>query len=833
MARLKIDYGIDLGTTNSAIFRMDKGESRAIKIEVTDEIMPSCVYFNRKKSIVVGSAAYRAMKSDKKSATKKWISGISNTYVEFKRDMGSDKKVMSSNMGKEYTPEQLSAEVLKTLKSFVTDEAVKSAVITVPAKFTINQKDATMRAAKLAGIEHCELLQEPIAASMAYGLNSDIKHGIWLVFDFGGGTFDAALVKVEDGIMQVFDTEGDNYLGGKNLDYAIVDNIIIPYLQENFVLDEILNNELKKNLLRDAMKTYAEDAKNQLSFKEKEDIISNVDELGKDDNGSDLELDMTITQVQLKEVLSPIFQKAVSICNVLLERNNLSGNQLSSLILVGGPTFSPILRQMLIDQITTKVDTSIDPMTAVACGAALYASTIENKIKEKLSSGTVALDITYESTTVETMEFVTIRLLPKDSVGSVPTKLYAEITRGDKSWASGKIEINEIGDVVECQLLEGKANTFIIQLFDDNGTTIPCSPNEINIIQGSKVGSAVLPYSIGIELWDSINEKAVFSSIKGLERNKMLPSTGVKNSLKTTCNLRPGIESDFIKIPIYQGDEGADGLKALYFELVYTAIITGENVPALLPSGSDVDITIKVDRSEGMFMEVFFPSLNHTEEIKFDKDTVQTDVSSDYLQNEIDMANSYLQKLKDNGIETENLELELSSVQKELDNGDQKKQVLQHLKESLRKIDKIDSEGEWDRTEKELRNAFNMLEVDNGKYGNSSTTKSVEELRSQVNTVILNKDLSNAKDLTETIGALNYQIAKIEYYIAWIIGWNNRFNTINWKDKPHARVLINQAIEIINNIPTTGNLVPIINEIIQLLPTTEIPKGATGLLQGE
>jgi len=833
MARLKIDYGIDLGTTNSAIFRMYKGESKAIKIEVTDEIMPSCVYFNRRKSIIVGSAAYRSMKSDKKAATKKWDSGISNTYVEFKREMGSDTKHISSNMGVEYSSEQLSAEVLKTLKSFVTDEVVKSAVITVPAKFTINQKDATMRAAKLAGIEHCELLQEPIAASMAFGLSNDIKHGIWLVFDFGGGTFDAALVKVDDGIMQVFDTEGDSYLGGKNLDYAIVDELIIPYLQENFVLDEILADEDKRNVLRDAMKTYAEDVKNQLSFKEKEDIISNVEDLGKDDDGTDLELDITITQAQLKEVLSPIFQKAVSICKTLLERNYLTGDKLSSLILVGGPTYSPILRQMLEEQITTKLDKSIDPMTAVACGAALYASTIDNNIKEKLTSGTVALDVTYESTTVETMEFVTLKLLPKDCVGIIPTKLYAEITRGDKSWASGKIEINEIGDVVECHLLEGKSNAFFIKVYDDKGNTIPCFPEEINIIQGTKVGSAVLPYSIGIEIWDPLNEKAVFTSIKGLERNKTLPATGVINSLKTTHDLRPGIEADFIKIPIYQGDEGAEGLKALYFELVYTAIITGENVPAFLLSDSDVEITIKVDRSEGMFMEVFFPTLSHTEEINFDKETVQSDVSDDYLQNEIDMAKSDIQKIKDNGIDIGDLENELSTVQKELGNGDQKKQVLQHLKELLRKIDKVDSEGEWDRTEKDLRKAFNMLEEDNGKYGNSNTTKAVAELRNQVNTVIISKDISNGKELIEIIGALNYQIAKIEYFISWIVGWEKRFNTIIWKDKQHARQLIDGAIVIINGTPTSNKLSPIINEIIQLLPKSEIPKGAAGLLQGK
>ena len=114
-------------------------------------------------------------------------------------------------------------------------------VITVPAKFTVNQKTATLEAAKMAGFKRIELLQEPIAAAMAYGVSSEEKDGLWMVFDFGGGTFDAALLKVEDGIMQVFDTEGDNYLGGKNLDYAIVDSLIIPYLQENPQIRKLLS----------------------------------------------------------------------------------------------------------------------------------------------------------------------------------------------------------------------------------------------------------------------------------------------------------------------------------------------------------------------------------------------------------------------------------------------------------------------------------------------------------------------------------------------------------------------------------------------------------------
>ena len=187
MARNKIDYGIDLGTTNSAICRMEKGEPIVIKTDVLKDTMPSCVSVNKKGSIKLGDGAYNTMKQDKRRATKTWEREASNTYVEFKRTMATDTKYQCANLGKTFSSEGLSAEVLKTLKSFVTDESFGSVVITVPAKFTVNQKTATMEAATMAGFKHCELLQEPIAASMAFGLSADEKDGLWMVFDFGGG----------------------------------------------------------------------------------------------------------------------------------------------------------------------------------------------------------------------------------------------------------------------------------------------------------------------------------------------------------------------------------------------------------------------------------------------------------------------------------------------------------------------------------------------------------------------------------------------------------------------------------------------------------------------
>ena len=239
------------------------------------------------------------------------------------------------------------------------------------------------------------------------GVSSSQKNGFWLVFDFGGGTFDAALVRVEDGIMSIVDTEGNNWLGGKNLDEAVINNILIPRLKETYSLDSIFAEEWKAKTLREALKAVAEELRINLSFDEHTDFSAYDRDMdfGEDDNGDPIEPDFSVTRQELSDVITPIYQEAVDICKKLLSRNNLKGADLASLILVGGPTLSPIVREMLRKQITEKVDTNVDPMTVVARGAALYASTID--INEETGTDLpvgdqlVKLNVGYEAATVE------------------------------------------------------------------------------------------------------------------------------------------------------------------------------------------------------------------------------------------------------------------------------------------------------------------------------------------------------------------------------------------------------------------------------------------------
>ncbi len=408
---MKVNYGIYLGTTSASIARMENGMPVILKSNVLKDTIPLCVYFNKKGDIQVGNSAYNAHIAKALKSQNDWGSSDSNSFVEFTRTLGTDKTYYSSNANKSFTSTELVAEILKTLCSFIKDEDVKSAVITVPSNYRINQIDAIRQAGKLAGIQQVEIVQEPIAVLLAYGLDSIKYQSFSLVFSFKEDVFDVALIK--EG--RIIDSEGDNYLGGQNLNFAIVDDIILPYIEYIFEIDSILEDDNKKQILRNNLKYYAEETKVKLSYNNTYNLLSTLGDIpGEDDEGEEFELDITVTQEDITRALAPVFQKAIDISLNLLKRNNLKGVHLDALALVGGDTFSPILRGMLEKQIC-KPDAGSDPMTVTAKGAALYASTID-----------VSEEVIKESITIDTVEDLLYELTADDVLKSSEFKNYLE-----------------------------------------------------------------------------------------------------------------------------------------------------------------------------------------------------------------------------------------------------------------------------------------------------------------------------------------------------------------------------------------------------------------------
>ena len=837
--RNKIDYGIDLGTTNSAIARMENGVPIIKKTDTGEDTLPSCVHFNKRKDIMVGRTAANVLKNDNTRALKTFEKGKTNTFIEFKRTMGTTHTYESSNLERNVTSEELSAEVLKALKTFVKDENIYSIVITVPAKFLNPQNEASMKAAKLAGFKHVQLLQEPVAAATAYGLTAKNKDSFWCVFDFGGGTFDAALVKSEEGILSVKDTDGDNWLGGKNIDEAIVDQLIIPYLRETYAIESILENITKKEILRNAVKPFAEEAKIQLSFKDTHNILSNLGDLQfEDDNGEEPEIDITVTQKDMENVVAPIFQKAIDITRELLKRNNLKGSDLGALILVGGPTFSPILRRMLKEQITDKVDTSVDPMTVVAKGAALFASTItvSEEVKEETRDKTkLQLDIKYEATTVELDEMVNIKVLKEKTIGTFPEKVFVDVVRSDGAWSSGKKQIGEKASIVEVVLNEGQSNSFDVNVYDEAGNKLECQPNQFSILQGigGLDGMQVLPYHIGIAKYFHAEEKDLFEPVKGLEKSKKVPATGVRNGLKTRTAIRPGMASDFIRIPIYQGEHNAEGTNPVLNNLITEVIISGETLPKLLPVGSDVNITIKVDRSQIMQFIAEFPTIEHTEELKIEIKQTEPP-TEEFLTKEISKAKRVAQKVNADDV-AEKLEAFVKQLENEKGSADGKMKILDGLRRELLKLDGAEKSAEYPKVEEELKESFYELEdliekikrnTDDGNLNISQIESHLEEYRMKVEHIIKEKNIKEAKELTREIGQLDFELRNTVTGNAMDVQFlrhiNDTFNSYHWKDVTKARQLVNQGLQMSTNGNTSG-IRNILIQIIGLMPDNEKP----------
>ena len=834
MARIKIDYGIDLGTTNSAIARMEAGEPIIKKsLDLQKDTVPSCVSISKKGAIEVGDKALTQLGVDRRLEFQN-PNYSSNVFIEFKRTMGTDKIYNSSHLGRDLTSEELSAEVLKKLKQPITDEIMSSVVVTVPAKFGATQKEATQKAAELAGFEQVELLSEPVAAAYAYGVKSKIKDGYWVVFDFGGGTFDAALLKIEEGIFKVVSTEGDNYLGGKNIDFAIIDEILLPYFKENYEIDDLLQDDEKLNKFRNQFKDKAEQIKIALSTKLEEDLISQLGEnFGNDDSGTPFEFDLTVKREQLNKVQEPFFQKATDITKELLKRNNLNGSQINAMILVGGPTLTPLLRLMLKSQVTDNVDTSVDPMTVVAKGAALYASSINRKtIERPKNSNSVELEINYDSSTVEMDALINIKITNIEKLNG--EKIFAEIFRGDGAWNSSKIQLESKAKLFELLLKEG-TNNFEVKTTDSKGNYIECSPSEFTIrcvIEGATgTGQgATLPFYYGIEIKNKKTERMEFELLKGLEKDRELTSKGligISNGRVTSSQIRPGMKQDFLRIPIYQGSNNAKGSRAIYNEHVFDLEITGEDLPALLPEGSTFDLTIQLDRNESISGKAYFHKLEFQFEFSVDKDHRVSIPRIYKIESEFRDGFRIIREIENAKVLSDNsklneLKLALTELQDYFEKGksdeDRRKEVFDKMREILIKVDDLDKGTGWERLEKEIRLEFEKLDEANNEIGNEKTNEAVEKLRLKTDQVIRSKDLDLGREVLKEIDTTFVEVTLIYQLINSIRRWDKNYNIIEWKNPSRVRQLINQGLQIISENPSEQKLLPICIEIENNLP---------------
>ena len=365
MTRSTIDIGIDLGTTNSCIAHLRGTEVEILRNNDGQEYTPSAVWLDRKDRLHVGQRAKEQYELDDENAA-----------IEFKLQMGKAAERTFQRSGRSFKPEELSAEVLKALLADARarlEEDTHAAVITVPADFDLPQCDATRQAAQLTGLTSSPLLQEPVAAALAYGFQSTSDKVFWLVYDLGGGTFDAAVMQMRDGMFRVVNHGGDRHLGGKLIDWAIVEKLLVPELTRERRLSDFHRGNPRWRAAFAKLKLAAEQAKIRISREKAVEIA--IDPLCIDDGGDRVALEFELGRMEVTRLMEPFVLRSINICKKVLAQKRLGSGHIEKLLLVGGPTQTPYLRQRLADELGIALETGIDPMTIVAKGAAIFAGT--------------------------------------------------------------------------------------------------------------------------------------------------------------------------------------------------------------------------------------------------------------------------------------------------------------------------------------------------------------------------------------------------------------------------------------------------------------------------
>ncbi|MFT4309292.1 MAG: molecular chaperone DnaK [Candidatus Woesearchaeota archaeon] len=392
--------GIDLGTSNSAASVMIAGKPTIIPsaegASQYGKAFPSVVAFTKDNQILVGEPAKRQA-----------VSNPQMTITGAKRHMGTNHKYTVQS--KDYTPQQISAYILQKIKRDSEEflgEKVEKAVITVPAYFDDNQRQATKDAGTIAGLDVVRIINEPTAASLAFGLDKEQKEHKILVFDLGGGTLDVTIMEFGDGVFEVKSTSGDTKLGGKDMDDLLRNHVIEDFKQQTGI--NLQDDDIALQRLNEAV----EKAKIELSTVTETDI--NLPYITADQSGPK-HLNMKITRSQLEKIIEPLMSRMKTPLERAIKDSGYNISNIDKIILVGGPTRMPVIRNFVEKHLDRKAERGIDPMEAVAMGAAIQAGVLSGEVKDIL-----LLDVTPLSLGIETLGGVMTKLIERNT--TIPTK---------------------------------------------------------------------------------------------------------------------------------------------------------------------------------------------------------------------------------------------------------------------------------------------------------------------------------------------------------------------------------------------------------------------------
>ncbi|MDA3821085.1 MAG: Hsp70 family protein [Bacteroidales bacterium] len=597
---MKNFVGIDLGTTNSAICSYDGSHTRIWKSPEQNDVTPSAIYIDRRGNKYVGRHAYDSAPRSP-----------DNSALLFKRLMGTSTPINLSAANLKKTPEECSAEILKVLFGYMPEEIRNDpdtgTVITVPAAFNQMQKDATMQAASMAGIGQIALMQEPVAAVMTvmHACNTD---GKFLIYDLGGGTLDIAIAESTGGRVNLLAHGGIAMCGGRDFDRAIVDNVVLPWLLEKFDLPEDFSiNPTYKSLIRLA-NWATERAKIELSARDEVVVsLSETESRVRDLKGEEIYLDIPIQRSTYDQLIAARVMESIESARETISKSGYPHDYFERIVFVGGPTNYKPLRDKVAFELGIPGSTDVNPMTAVAEGASLFAESIDwstqNRSRKNTrgqisSGGGMALSFNYIARTPDTRAKIVVQLKGTAISGSE-----FQIDSADTGWTSGRLPLKH-GSTIEVALTISSDNTFKVFVFDSMGGPIALKQDKIVITKiAATVDAIPASHAICVEVLDKLGGRSIPDFL--IKAGDHLPVKG-KRKYKAAESLKAG-STGSLNFILWEGDI-EDPIKDN--RPIGVLKISGSDFDdGVIPAGADLECDYKILDSGNIIIEVSIPSI--------------------------------------------------------------------------------------------------------------------------------------------------------------------------------------------------------------------------------
>ncbi|QGP81265.1 Hsp70 family protein [Sphingobium sp. CAP-1] len=583
--------GIDLGTSNSAIVGNRGGRLDLYKAVSGEDVLASVVMADRHGSRYVGKRAYEQLRTSPK--------GIA---ARFKRLLGTSTILPFGPEEDSITPEEASSEVLrqllKQMRATLGDgEAIDGAVVTVPAAFNQMQSEATIRAARAAGLTQVGLLQEPIAAALACIEKPDARTGLFLVYDLGGGTFDVALVRAIDGQVSIEAHEGINMLGGSDFDRMIVESFVRPWLEREFALPQGWQTDPAYRRLLALATANAEAAKIELSSAPEAIIfVSEHDARATDGNGREMFVEIVLRRADLDGLVADKVDQSIDLCRKVIADHGYGAGDISKVVLIGGPSRMPIIRERVPADLGIATDLDIDPMTAVARGAAIYAESRnwasgEAEAKPARVAQAAGADVSYDYEARTARDRGRIRVTAAGGGDGLRVSAASDDGRdyGERPVSESPVFVVALG--------EGETRVRMT-VTDAVGARVEeaCADLVITRVQAAAAG-APCTSTIAVKVEDGDGTRAVNVLEPLIRKGETLPRKGAR-TFRSARRLDPGSE-EHIDVELFEQAEGV--LEPEANLLIGSFRLSGADLPAYaapLRPGEQVVLHWSVDDSQ-------------------------------------------------------------------------------------------------------------------------------------------------------------------------------------------------------------------------------------------